>query len=89
MPTYGDILVRVCIDCYEQTHGDTTNTSKADTTASSASLTFSSFCDAWLLTDDPEHNAIIREEFSYEHAPNVSLCLSILRNHSKNDEYSK
>lgn len=79
--------MRVCVDCYDQTHSDT-NTSKCDTTGSS-SMTTSSFFDAWLLSDDPEHNAIIREEFSFEHAPNVSLCLAIMKNHTKNDEYSK
>ncbi|KAJ8964678.1 hypothetical protein NQ314_004710 [Rhamnusium bicolor] len=45
--------------------------------------------DYWSLTDDAEHNKIVREEFSYEHAPSVSLCLSIMKYHSKTVEYPR
>ncbi|CAH0552131.1 unnamed protein product [Brassicogethes aeneus] len=81
--TYGDIMVRVCADCFQQTVGDS-NSEITDTTS-----TKSIYYDYWLLTDDPEHNLIVREEFSYEHAPSVSLCLSILKYHSKCIEYPK
>ncbi|RZC39217.1 zinc finger FYVE domain-containing protein 26, partial [Asbolus verrucosus] len=43
----------------------------------------------WCLNDDPEHNKIIREEFSYEHAPSISLCFSLLKYHSKSVQYPK
>lgn len=76
--SYGSILVRVCDDCFEQTH----SSSKSDT-SSSKSLTY----DFWLLTDNEEQNRIVREEFSYEYAPSVSLCLAILKHHSKTKEY--
>nr|XP_008195345.1 PREDICTED: zinc finger FYVE domain-containing protein 26 homolog isoform X2 [Tribolium castaneum] len=81
VPTYGDILVRVCSDCYNQTVGER-NDSNSDKSRSFIQ-------EYWLLNDDPEHNKIIREEFSYEHAPSTSLCFSILRYHSKSIEYPK
>lgn len=84
MPTYGDILVRVCSDCYEQSQAASTSSKSESGSAKSTAID-----DFWLFTDDPEHNKIVREEFSYEHAPNVSLCLAILRNHSKTMEYPK
>lgn len=31
----------------------------------------------WKLSTDPSRNNTIREEFSFEHSPNVSLCLAI------------
>ncbi|XP_044264148.1 zinc finger FYVE domain-containing protein 26 [Tribolium madens] len=81
VPSYGDILVRVCSDCYNQTIGE-----KND---SNSEKSRSFIQEYWLLNDDPEHNKIIREEFSYEHAPSTSLCFSILRYHSKSVEYPK
>lgn len=82
VPTYGDILVRVCVDCFQQTHGSESDFSE---TLSSRSLVY----DYWILTDDADHNEIVRDEFSYEHAPSVSLCLSIMKYHSKTIEYPK
>lgn len=73
--------MRVCENCFEQTHSSA-GSSKTES-LSSKSLTH----DFWLLTDNEEHNKIVREEFSYEHAPSVSLCLSILKHHSKTTEY--
>ncbi|XP_023016666.2 zinc finger FYVE-type containing 26 spastizin isoform X1 [Leptinotarsa decemlineata] len=84
VPTYGDILVRVCSSCYHQTVGSSNN-SEVNDTMSTKSIVY----DYWLLTDDPDHNKIVREEFSYEHAPSVSLCLSLMKYHSKTIEYPK
>ncbi|CAH1163868.1 unnamed protein product [Phaedon cochleariae] len=84
VPTYGDILVRVCSTCYHQTMGESTSSDLNDTIS-----TKSIAHDYWLLTDDPEHNKILREEFSYEHAPSVSLCLSLMKYHSKTVDYPK
>lgn len=81
MDTYGDISVRVCDNCFEQTHQNA-SMSKSETVSSKSLL-----CDYWLLTDDEEHNKIVREEFSYEYAPSVSLCLAILKHHSKTNKY--
>ncbi|KAJ8973553.1 hypothetical protein NQ317_018398 [Molorchus minor] len=49
--SYGDILVRVCNNCYELTMGDS-NASDVNDSISMKSATY----DYWLLTDDPEHN---------------------------------
>jgi zinc finger FYVE domain-containing protein 26 len=84
VPTYGDILLRVCSDCYSQTSEDGGSSDKSDLPS-----TRSLIQEYWLLNDDSEHNKIIREEFSYEHAPSTSLCFSILKYHSKSVEYPK
>ncbi|KAJ8925266.1 hypothetical protein NQ315_009094 [Exocentrus adspersus] len=84
IPTYADILVRVCEDCYRLTVGESTTSELTDTVS-----TKSVIYDYWLLTDDPEHNKIVREEFSFEHAPSVSLCLSVMKYHSKSIKYPK
>ncbi|XP_066249376.1 zinc finger FYVE domain-containing protein 26 homolog [Euwallacea similis] len=80
VPTYGDITVRVCNDCFMQIFSDV-----SDDSMSTESL----LDDYWMLTSDAEHNRIVREEFSYEFAPSVSLCLSLMKFHSKCDEYSR
>ncbi|KAF5271758.1 hypothetical protein FQA39_LY08081 [Lamprigera yunnana] len=82
VPTYEDIPVRVCLDCFEQTHGGGASSSKSE-------ISCKSVHDYWLLTNDDAHNQIVREEFSYEYAPSVSLCLTILKYHSKTEEYPK
>lgn len=81
VPTYGVVLVRVCSDCYHQND----NLSEGSDSSSVKSIVY----DVWLLTDDPEHNKIVREEFSYEDVPSVALCLSIMKLHTKNIEYPK
>lgn len=83
VPSYGDILVRVCIDCYKQTLGDTSDLNESNTSTKSA------INDFWLLTTDPNHNEIVRTEFSYEDAPSITLCLSILKFHRKTVEYPR
>lgn len=37
----------------------------------------------WWLTTDLVYNCTVREEFTYTHAPSVSLCLSILKLHTE------
>ncbi|CAG9766398.1 unnamed protein product [Ceutorhynchus assimilis] len=81
VPTYGDILVRVCTDCFKQTFKDAVS---EDTTSTKSALD-----DYWMLTNDLDHNRIVREEFSYEFAPSVSLCLSLMKFHSASDEKAK
>ncbi|KAK4885167.1 hypothetical protein RN001_001438 [Aquatica leii] len=83
--TYEDIPVRVCLDCFEQSHINGACTSSSKSEVSQRSLSH----DYWLLTNDAAHNQIIREEFSFEYAPSVSLCLAILKYHSKTEEYPK
>ncbi|KAI4468931.1 zinc finger fyve domain-containing protein 26 [Holotrichia oblita] len=76
--SYGDILVRVCKDCYKQSRSGTSDSDSMNSERSRID-------DFWTLTDNLEHNAILRQEFSYENAPSVLLCLSILKYHSKSD----
>lgn len=80
-------MVRVCTDCYYQTLGDA-NTTQSDLNDSNTS-TKSAINDFWLLTNDSNHNEIIREEFSFEDAPSISLCLSIMKFHRKTAEYPR
>ncbi|XP_044744679.1 zinc finger FYVE domain-containing protein 26 [Coccinella septempunctata] len=82
--TCGDILVRVCDDCYNQINLDSTSTERSESTSSKLNLNY-----MWTLTDDEERNKIVRDEFAYEYTPSVSLCLSILKFHSKTEEYPK
>ncbi|KAF7283085.1 hypothetical protein GWI33_001491 [Rhynchophorus ferrugineus] len=80
VPNYEDILVRVCIDCYNE--GSKGQVSSEDNKSWSNGDVF------WLLTNDSEHNRIVREEFSYEFAPSVSLCLSLMKYHTTNEQFS-
>ncbi|XP_050296333.1 zinc finger FYVE domain-containing protein 26 homolog [Anthonomus grandis grandis] len=82
VPTYGDILVRVCNDCFGQTFSDSSISEDTTSTKSASD-------DYWMLTGDDEHNRIIREEFSYEFAPSVSLCLALMKYHSPCDDHSR
>ncbi|XP_046355808.2 zinc finger FYVE domain-containing protein 26-like isoform X1 [Haliotis rufescens] len=42
--------------------------------------------DSWMLRNDETYDHELREEFYYEQAPSVSLCISILGNHSHQKE---
>ncbi|XP_067681511.1 uncharacterized protein [Haliotis asinina] len=42
--------------------------------------------DSWVLRNEETHDSELREEFYYEQAPSVSLCISILGNHSHQKE---
>ncbi|KAK9880596.1 hypothetical protein WA026_011836 [Henosepilachna vigintioctopunctata] len=79
---YGDIPVRVCKNCYEQTMEENMSSEKSESVSVRSEQN-----DTWLLIDDEEHNRILRDEFSFDHAPSVSLCLSILKYHSYTPEY--
>jgi hypothetical protein len=43
----------------------------------------------WKLTSDETHNTALRQEFSFEHAPSVPLCLAILKLHSEHVAYPR
>jgi hypothetical protein len=43
----------------------------------------------WRLTTDEAYNTTLREEFGFEHAPSVSLCLAILKLHSEHVGYPR
>ncbi|XP_076765550.1 zinc finger FYVE-type containing 26 spastizin [Xylocopa sonorina] len=71
------VLVRVCDDCKQQT-----------VLQMHASTPSSEVFDCWRLTKDQRHNKTTREEFSFEYAPNISLCLAILNLHSEHETYT-
>nr|XP_012226480.1 PREDICTED: uncharacterized protein LOC105674602 [Linepithema humile] len=76
------VLVRVCDDCKRQTVLQMRAAQDAPSTSSSEVF------DYWRLTRDEKHNRTIREEFSFEYAPNISLCLAILNLHSDHKMYT-
>ncbi|XP_011866537.1 PREDICTED: uncharacterized protein LOC105561295 isoform X2 [Vollenhovia emeryi] len=69
------MLVRVCDDCKHQTVLQMRAVQSIPSTSSSELF------DYWRLTRDERQNGTIREEFSFEYAPNISLCLAILNLH--------
>lgn len=85
MPKYGDILVRVCDDCRHQTLGDRNIQDLNESIPSTKSVVN----DFWLLTGETDFDQIVRDEFSYEDAPSISLCLSIMKFHRKTAEYPR
>ncbi|XP_066585394.1 uncharacterized protein Sptz isoform X2 [Prorops nasuta] len=72
------VLVRVCDDCKRQTQ------SRQETSTTQTSDYF----EYWKLTNDQTHNRTIRDEFSFEYAPSISLCLAILNLHSDHQAYT-
>ncbi|XP_027211290.2 uncharacterized protein Sptz [Penaeus vannamei] len=98
---YGDLQVRVCLECYQQTKnlnledyiqvrplGDGTYDTVSQNSEGlvSARGGGGSSCTSdteggWYLSTDPDHNALVRQEFCYDYAPSLSLCLAILAQH--------
>ncbi|EZA60485.1 Zinc finger FYVE domain-containing protein 26-like protein [Ooceraea biroi] len=76
------VLVRVCDDCKRQTVLQMRAAQDVPSVSSSEAF------DYWRLTKDERHNRTIREEFSFEYAPNISLCLAILNLHSDHKMYT-
>ncbi|XP_015120679.1 uncharacterized protein LOC107043630 [Diachasma alloeum] len=72
------VRVRICNDCKKQT----AQLQAVPSTSSSESF------DCWKLTTDEGHNKTLREEFCFEYAPNISLCLAILNLHSDHEAYA-
>lgn len=76
------VLVRVCEDCKRQSALQMHTLQEESSTPSSEIL------DYWKLTTDETHNKTIRDEFSFEYAPSISLCLAILDLHSDHKAYT-
>ncbi|XP_063981804.1 uncharacterized protein LOC135164934 isoform X2 [Diachasmimorpha longicaudata] len=72
------VRVRICNDCKKQT---------AQLQAVPSASSSESF-DCWKLTTHEGHNKTLREEFCFEYAPNISLCLAILDLHSDHEAYA-
>lgn len=77
------VLVRVCNNCKQQTM------LQMQVHQGTSSISNSEMFDYWQLTKDQKHNQTIREEFSFEYAPNISLCLSILNLYSDHKTYTR
>ncbi|KAF4526269.1 hypothetical protein B566_EDAN010979 [Ephemera danica] len=81
---YGDLPVRICDDCHEHMN-------KQRVEGEQPSTLLFEFCSShssqntieWRLLGDEAHDRTVREEFAFEHAPSVGLCLSILDLHSE------
>lgn len=86
---YSDVSVRICDDCYRQTelsHDKATSVAvQTPGTPNSLRISPSDIGD-WKFTGNARHDELLRDEFSYEYAPSVSLCLSILAIHSATPE---
>ncbi|XP_017008563.2 zinc finger FYVE domain-containing protein 26 homolog [Drosophila takahashii] len=80
---YDELEVRICNDCASSTAArDQRDGASSERSVSSGSRSSgSSDSCKWRLSGIITHDKLLREEFSYEHAPSVALSLSILRNH--------
>ena len=96
---YGDLLVRVCKDCYHQTKDltsqeyeqvrplvegnfDSQSEMSEDVLSTKGSSSWTSDIEGgWYLSTDLQHNILVRQEFSYDCAPSLSLCLAVLSQH--------
>lgn len=95
IPTlYADVMVRVCDDCFKQMQilnnksVNAGNVSTKGTTSPSYTAQTRTFTELseWQFSGNSKHDELVREEFSFEYAPSVTLCLSILAFHSSNPE---
>lgn len=86
---YEDVAVRVCSDCVKQTQELEAKSmaNKTSTPVAEKRVQCTDFKDddsRWKLSGNITHDKLLREEFCYEHAPSVALCLSILSYHTNN-----
>ncbi|KAH8294946.1 hypothetical protein KR018_004572 [Drosophila ironensis] len=84
---YDELEVRICNDCASisapKGQSDGTPSDRSSTTGASARSSLHGDANKWRLSGIITHDKLLREEFSYEHAPSVALSLSILRNHQE------
>lgn len=95
---YGDVKVRVCVNCYQFTTQYLVDKDKSIDnfneylSSNSSDNHLDIFCNndntkfKWQLSGNITHDKLLREEFCYEHAPSVSLCLSILALHKDKEK---
>lgn len=89
---YGKVSVRVCDACHTQCQDtlEKTEVGSSEDGTFSSSLKADSVVDfPWKLSVEEDYNATVREEFNYEHAPSVSLCLAILKLHSEQEAHTR
>ncbi|XP_011179039.1 zinc finger FYVE domain-containing protein 26 homolog [Zeugodacus cucurbitae] len=88
---YEDVEVRVCNDCFSKTEevqrrraqdaNAEAKAGSANNAGASGKRARDSDAYKWQLCGNITHDKLLREEFCYEHAPSVALCLSILAFH--------
>uniref|UniRef100_A0A8D8UUM0 Zinc finger FYVE domain-containing protein 26 n=1 Tax=Cacopsylla melanoneura TaxID=428564 RepID=A0A8D8UUM0_9HEMI len=87
---YGGVSVRVCTQCHVYASPRTVT---LEITTSSTSALDQQHPVFRVTTEDPNsshpmedfaYNATLRDEFSFDYAPSISLCLSILKFHTNN-----
>lgn len=91
---YGSVAVRVCDDCHQQMVNDSDQLMNPMSGENQPpfSLNLEDSVNSnltWKLTSDEAYNTTLREEFGFEHAPSVSLCLAILKLHSEHVGYPR
>ncbi|XP_063235572.1 zinc finger FYVE domain-containing protein 26 isoform X2 [Bacillus rossius redtenbacheri] len=88
---YGSVAVRACDKCYERTQlSDQLPVSSLPESVLQLELQAARSPEQlWRLSADEAHNWVVRDEFCFEHAPSVSLCLAILRLHSDDLAYAR
>lgn len=85
---YNDFKVRCCDDCFKILNNE--KEEKKNTELESFERRKSAdFTTEWKLSGDPSGDQIVRDEFSFEHSPNVALCISIMCLHSINEDLTK
>ncbi|XP_059471700.1 zinc finger FYVE domain-containing protein 26 isoform X2 [Neocloeon triangulifer] len=79
---YGELQVRICDDCFFAMKKDILPevNKNAEPSLHSSQQTY---IVEWTLTGEKSQDDTARDEFSFEHAPSVALCLSILGLHSE------
>lgn len=77
---YYDVQVRSCDDCYKQIESN--NQKKFTNVSAPINGKTSDEVPIWQFSGNTKHDILLREEFCFEYAPSVSLCLSILKFHS-------
>lgn len=87
---YDDVQVRSCEDCYKQLLQNVdhkkTSDSSTPTTATVNGKIRDDIVTVWQFSGNKKHDNLLREEFCFEYAPSVSLCLSILQFYSSDED---
>lgn len=83
---YCDVQVRSCDDCYKQIESNNQKQSSSVSSPGPVNGRTSDEVAVWQFSGNPKHDILLREEFCFEYAPSVSLCLSILQFHSSDTD---
>lgn len=87
---YDDVEVRICNDCQQMCEDYNQRIANRDLQPAQSEDVSNNPLRArqkreerfkWKLSGNITHDKLLREEFCYEHAPSVALCLSILHYH--------